>query len=114
MRASTGLLTAGVLLTCLALGLVAVSFATERWLVTVVDRAEIREDALILGDNTTLEYLNTKAIYNTRYRGLFRTCFPGTEAFCKWHRHLPPGSYKKQLMSSWGLLTSRLYCNIDL
>lgn len=57
--------------------LVAVSFATDRWIETIVDRAAIVADASV--DQTIL---NTDPRYHKSYRGLFRTCYPGNDTSC--------------------------------
>ena len=68
-------------LTVTCVVLVAVSFATEHWVDTVVDRDEIRKRAG--SDDTVDGYLKSDVRYFTHYRGLFRTCFPGNETACK-------------------------------
>ncbi|KAI0230995.1 hypothetical protein LSAT2_018638 [Lamellibrachia satsuma] len=66
-------------LTVTCVVLVAVSFATEHWVDTVVNRDEIRKRAEANSDNTVVESLKLDVRYFTRYRGLFRTCYPGNE-----------------------------------
>ncbi|KAI0230993.1 hypothetical protein LSAT2_018636 [Lamellibrachia satsuma] len=65
--------------TALGAVLVAISFGSTHWVDTVVNRDEIRKRAEAYPDKTVVESLKSDLRYFTRYRGLFRTCFPGNE-----------------------------------
>ena len=70
-------------LTVTCVVLVAVSFASDHWIDTVVDRVQLKKEATLDSDTAALEALKTDLRYFKRYRGLFRTCFPGNETECK-------------------------------
>ncbi len=73
-------------LVAIALLLTALSFATDNWITTTVDREKLIQIAHSLENNgkelnsTLYEHPN----YVTRHRGLFRTCFDGSDAYCKY------------------------------
>lgn len=73
MKAPTVMLALSTMFTLLAVALVAVSFATDHWQNIIVNRSEIKKTAV------TEAVYNTNPLYFTRYRGLFRTCYPGNE-----------------------------------
>ena len=85
MEKSTGLLTVAILLLAVSLGMVSIGLATEHWLDIVVDRASIEAEATNGSAVTTA--LTTDAAYYSRYRGLIRTCFPGSDLFCESSGH---------------------------
>ena len=59
-----------------ALACVAVSFSTDYWVVTTVDRSDAEDDNL-----APAELARPYAF--TRNRGLFRTCYDGNDTLCK-------------------------------
>ena len=63
--------------TLAGLACIAVSFATDYWVVTTVDRDDVRGS---LHDNTPIAF--------TRQRGLFRTCYDGNETLCKLFQYM--------------------------
>merc|ERR1711862_411278 len=63
----------GVSLNALALLFMALSFATDHWLDYAVDRVELQTQT------SFADKLMSDPLYFDRYRGLFRTCYPGTE-----------------------------------
>ena len=62
--------------TLAALACVAVSFSTDYWVVTTVNRNQARADAL-----APAELMMPYAF--TRNRGLFRTCYEGNDTLCE-------------------------------
>ena len=83
MKPPTALLSFGTIFTVISLGLVAVSLATDHWLDTTVNRDGIRTIATDNSYTAVMADLATNPLYFTRYRGLFRTCYPGNETTCK-------------------------------
>ena len=65
-----------------ALSVVSVAFGTNNWLETTVDRLALRQAGI------SVARLNNLPVFFTRYRGLFRTCFPGNDTACMYaHVH---------------------------
>lgn len=63
-----------------ALLCVALSFATDHWIDTTVQRTDIKAKAQ--QDAALMAKLNDP-LYFSRNRGLFRTCYPGNETKCE-------------------------------
>ncbi len=76
---ATLMLTFATIWTAASLILVALSFATDHWIDFNVDR-----DAMVAQGKVTSNNFNNNPLYFTRYRGLFRTCYPGNETLCKY------------------------------
>ena len=62
--------------TLAGLACVAISFSTDYWIVTTVDRDQLRDEGV------SADILAMRIAF-TRNRGLFRTCFDGNETVCK-------------------------------
>jgi len=65
----------GVGMNALALLFLSIAFATDHWIDYAVDRTTLK------AQNSFAEKLCCDPLYFDRYRGLFRTCFPGTETY---------------------------------
>jgi hypothetical protein len=72
----TVMLIAGTCFTILTVVFVAISFATDYWLVYTVKRNDL-SDSVINANKTNGRYTMD------RHRGLFRECYPGSEAYGK-------------------------------
>ncbi|ELT93526.1 hypothetical protein CAPTEDRAFT_221665 [Capitella teleta] len=62
-----------------ALTCMAIAMATDYWIATSVDREAIRSSATSSSQTALLAEMADEPIFFTRYRGMFRTCYPGNE-----------------------------------
>ena len=69
-----------------ALLIIAISLGTEHWVVVEVDRDDIKALVLLGGPDAKSinNSLRLDSAYFSRDRGLFRTCYHGTDAFCRY------------------------------
>ena len=62
----------------------ALSFATDHWVETMIQRADLKAQAAKDSNVALQNELKENSLYFTRYRGMFRTCYPGNETICKY------------------------------